>query len=258
VSQSAIVDQHPHRCRVWIAGLWPHVVVYAAALAGGAPAEAQTASGVRSARLEVAATVAGTQPSVAVVACCELRTREQYSTTDRTFASVAAGVQVRLLWGSRASTNVNIAWAPPTRRTFSFPVPASIPAPIAPGFLSTAVVGRSTERRVWTVSAGQGIELVVRSRWRALLSADVVLERAEERYEQTSLVYSDPPKIGNYSSRRIETLAAAAATAGVKCYLTPRVFVTAEASVRRYFRQASLERSRSNVRVGLGVGLGPK
>jgi hypothetical protein len=258
VSQSAIVERHPRSGRVWIAALGPSVVVSAAALIVVAPAEAQTVSGARPARLEVAATVSRTQPRVAVVNCCELRTREQYSTTDRTFASLAAGVQVRLLRGTRASTSVDIAWAPPARLDFSVPAPSSIPGPIAPGFLSTAVVGRSTERRGWTLSAGQGIDLLVRHRWRASVAADIVLDRTEERYEQTSLVYADPQTVGIYSSRRIETLAAAAATAGLKFYLTPRVFVTADANVRRYFRHASLDRPRSSIRVGLGFGLGPK
>jgi hypothetical protein len=185
-----------------------------------------------------------------------LRTREQYPTTDRTFAAVAVGAKMRFLWGTRSSTSVDIAWAPPTRRLFSYPAPSSIPAPIVPGFESTAEVGRSTERRGWTLSAGQGIDLVVRSRWHASLSADIVIDHAEERYEQTSLVYSDPPRIGTYSSNRRETLAAAAATAGVRFYVVPRVFLTAEASVRQYVGHASLERSRSSVRMGFGLGLG--
>jgi hypothetical protein len=99
------------------------------------------------------------------------------------------------------------------------------------------VVVRLRAQRLWDLSAGQGIDLIVRSRWRASISADIVLDHAEERYEQTSLVYSAPPRIGTYSSNRKETVAAAAATADVKFFVVPRVFLTAEARVRHYFSQ---------------------
>lgn len=244
-----------------IATLWYCLAAHASLLTVVVPAEAQTAPGAQSARLEVAATVSGAQPRVAVVSCCQLRTPPRYSVTDRSFSAVVVGAKLRLLWGSRGSrsTGVDIAWTVPTRRAFSYPAPSSIPPPIAPIFFPSAVVGRATERKGWTLSASHGGDFVVRNRWRASLAAEILLDRVEERYEQTSLVYSDPPRIGkDYFSARTETLAAGAVTAGLKFYVAPRVFMTAEASFRQYFRHASLDRSRSSLRVGFGFKLGPE
>jgi hypothetical protein len=213
MSLSVTTKRNPNTRRLGIAAVRRYVIFCVAGMSLVATAEAQT-SGAQPPRLEVAATVSGARPSVAVVTCCELRTPEQYSTTDRTFAAWTAGTKIRLLWGARANTSVEIGLTLPTRRALEVALPSSVPVPIAPGFPATAVVGRTTERRGWTLAVGQGIDLIRQNRWRASLSAEVVFDRVEERYEQMSLVYADPPTVVRFHSTRRETLAAGAGTLG--------------------------------------------
>lgn len=235
------------------------LLVLSIAFAVPASLEAQTVREPGSAppvRLELSATLAGAYPEVAVVDCCGLRTPPSFPTTGTTFTLLSVGTAVRIYWARRFSAVMDVGWNKPARQELTFERPAVAP-PALPPFVPSAVVGRATERSGWTLSIGQGADLLTRGRWRPRLGGEFVFERVTEHYDQTSIVFADPIRASVYQTERRETLRAGAVVAGIKIDVRPRIFVAADGTLRKYFTKQLLSRAATRWRLGIGVRLGP-
>lgn len=205
---------------------------------------------------EIAATVAGARPAVTVVTCCELRTPERYTVLDDARSIWSIGASVRYNWGVRAFTTAGAALTPRTRHVRDLPLPAVPPASAIPGGLADAVIGQATAREGWTLALGQGLDVVRGRQWRLSVSAALLVDHVKELYEQTSLVYADPPRESEFSSVRRETRVAGAGVGSLTLHVTSRVFITTDVSVRRYVTTASITRPTVSATLGVGVALG--
>lgn len=218
------------------------------------PTYAQTPVDTRS--VEVAATGNVARAPVVVVSCCELRTPERYTVLDDARSIWSVGASVRYNWGVRVFTTAGASLAPRTRHVRDLPLPAVPPAPAIPGGLADAVIGQATAREGWTLALGQGLDVVRGRQWRVSVSAALLVDHVKELYEQTSLVYADPPRDSGFTSTRRETRVAGAGVGSLTLHVTSRAFIITDVSVRRYVTTTSIKRPTVSATLGVGVAFG--
>lgn len=218
------------------------------------PAYAQTPVETRSVEVAVTGNVA--RAPVVFVSCCELRTPERYTVLDDARSIWSVGASVRYNWGIRTSTTAGITLTPRMRHVRDLPLPAVPPSPAIPGGLADAVIGQATAREGWTLALGQGLDAVRGRQWRVSVSAALLVDHVKELYEQTSLVYADPPRESEFTSTRRETRVAGAGVGSLTLHATSRVFIATDVSVRRYVTTTSIKRPTVAATLGVGIALG--
>jgi hypothetical protein len=159
------------------------------------------------------------------------------------------GADARLYWKRRLSAVVQASFGNNPSRVFTF-VQDSPPALGLP----SKAVEQTVERRVWTFSLLQSMDLVPAGRVRPWVGAGIEFVNAVDRQHTVSISMSSPPTRSEETADLDRSGQAAVAAGGIRVYVTRWLFLSGEGSVRGYLGEIPLGSFNALWRAGMGIG----
>lgn len=197
-------------------------------------------------RIAVAFLMGVSGADVAMIECCALRTPPVLVSLDDSHALTVRGGDARAYWTPRTSTFVQFEWSGEEDWHFVYPRPASAPFPF-----TSYEAERSVRYRNTTWAVGQSVELVTAGRLRPWIFGAVTLRRADERQRHVSVGFVDPSLRFEGTDEWERRQLVVSTGAGVRAYLTRRMFIGGELGWAVWGRQTCPEcvQRRFNTRV---------
>ena len=201
-------------------------------------------------KFELSVNTGNTNPPVVVQDQHVIRTPVTFSELPDTHDLWLTGVDVRWYWMERLSVVFQAALGNTPRHDFSF-----IQGPTAPGGSGgTFAVTQTVERHEWTASLLQSVDLIARGHVRPWVGGGLMVIHAVDRDHFVRVSVSNPADRSDSVEDTDRSATALVAEAGIRIYLGPKVFLSADESVRGYLGETPLGTFNALWRVGFGFG----